>query len=85
MYFIKMFYYVYLLSPFYFLPFLFSPCFFSTTIVEEDIPSDMVDLVKTKKHELIESVANVDETLGEMFLSDQTPTTEQLMVGQLIN
>lgn len=53
----------------------------STTLVEKDVPPDMMDLVQTKKYELIEAVANVDDSLGELFLSDQTPTPEQLGVN----
>ena len=30
---------------------------------------------------LLETVANVDETLGEMFLEEVQPTEEQLIVG----
>lgn len=33
-----------------------------------------------KRQELIESVSNVDEQLGELFLEEKTPTNQQLMV-----
>lgn len=33
---------------------------------------------KKKRQELIESVSNVDEQLGEMFLDEKVPTTEQI-------
>ena len=54
-------------------------------INEESVPDELKELVQTKRHELIEAVANVDNELGEMFLSDQTPSPEQLMVLILIN
>ena len=33
----------------------------------------------------LETVANVDDVLGEMFLEEIQPTEEQLIVGTLIN
>ena len=52
----------------------------SVDIEEGPVPDDMKDIVRTKRHELIETVANVDDELGEMFLSDQTPSPDELMV-----
>ncbi|KAL0894508.1 hypothetical protein ABMA27_013091 [Loxostege sticticalis] len=40
----------------------------------DEIPQDRRAEVKDKKHELIEHLSNVDETLGELFLEEKTPT-----------
>ena len=40
----------------------------------------MSSLVETKRHELIEAVANVDEKLCDMYLSDQIPSPNELRV-----
>ncbi len=58
--------------------YLLLPC--SVNVEEGAIPDDLKDTVQTKRHELIETVANVDNELGEMFLSDQTPSPDELMV-----
>ena len=50
------------------------------TVDEREVPSALRDLVQAKRRELVEAVANVDEVLGEMFLSDQTPSPEELTV-----
>lgn len=44
------------------------------------IPSDMLAEAKDKRQELIETVSNVDDQLGEMFLEEKKPNNEQLMV-----
>jgi elongation factor G len=38
----------------------------------EEVPSDMEALVAEKRHELIETVSEVDDILAEAFLSDET-------------
>lgn len=43
----------------------------------------MVSLVETKRRELIEAVANVDEQLCDLFLSDQTLSSDQIKVNIL--
>ncbi|KAF2359686.1 Translation elongation factor EFG/EF2, partial [Trinorchestia longiramus] len=48
---------------------------------EEPVPDHLVDLVQQRKHELIEAVSNADDEIGEMFLEEKTPTTEQLVAG----
>lgn len=52
-----------------------------TEVVEREVPEEMQDLVAKKRRELIGQVADVDETLGEQFLSDIDPTQEQLMAA----
>lgn len=41
----------------------------------------MVPLVQSKRQELIESVSNCDEVLGEIFLDEKVPTIDQLVAG----
>ncbi|XP_063838958.1 elongation factor G, mitochondrial [Ostrinia nubilalis] len=44
----------------------------------DEIPQDRRAEVKDKKHELIEHLSNVDETLGELFLEEKTPTVSDI-------
>ncbi|KAL5475420.1 hypothetical protein EMCRGX_G025235 [Ephydatia muelleri] len=53
---------------------------FGDKVIVDEVPKDMRDLVAKKRFELVEAVANVDETLGEQFLSDVEPAPEDLMV-----
>ncbi|CAH3145945.1 unnamed protein product [Pocillopora meandrina] len=50
-------------------------------IMEGVIPEDMVNECTTRRQELIETVANVDDTLAEMFLEEIPPTEEQLIAA----
>ncbi|XP_068731323.1 elongation factor G, mitochondrial-like [Montipora capricornis] len=50
-------------------------------VVEGVIPEDTVGECTKRRQELIETVANVDEVLGEMFLEEVQPTEEQLMAA----
>ena len=52
----------------------------STEVQEEEVPGDLQSIVEQRHSELIEAVANADDELGEMFLSDQQPSQDQLMV-----
>lgn len=48
-------------------------------IVEYDqIPGDMVTEAKDKRAELVEYLANADETIGEMFLMEENPTDQDV-------
>jgi elongation factor G len=47
-------------------------------IREEAIPADMLDEAKTRRQEMIEGVAEVDDALGELFLSDSPIDEQQL-------
>ena len=58
-----------------------SVLFVSSQVEERDVPSELVPQVEEKYSELVETVANIDEELGEMFLSDKRPTREQLNVS----
>ena len=49
------------------------------TIVEKDeIPDEVKDLVAERRAKLIETVADVDEEIAELFLEEKEPTQEQL-------
>lgn len=44
-----------------------------------DIPEDMKEQAEKAKNTLVERLSEVDEEMGEMFLMEQKPTTEQLI------
>ncbi|XP_045515545.1 elongation factor G, mitochondrial [Pieris brassicae] len=44
----------------------------------DEIPKDRRTEVDEKRHELIEHLSNVDETLGELFLEERKPTLPEL-------
>lgn len=46
--------------------------------MSEEIPAEVIDLAKTKRAELIETLADVDEEIGEIFLNDEVPTNDVL-------
>jgi len=46
---------------------------FGETVVYEDIPRDMRAEASDARFELVEYLANADETIGEMFLNEETP------------
>ncbi len=45
---------------------------------EGEVPAQMRELVGDKRRELVEVVADVDETLGEQFLADEEPSVDDL-------
>lgn len=49
-----------------------------TVVVKDEIPADLVDLVKEKRQKLIETLADVDDEIAELFLDEQEPTQEQI-------
>ncbi|KTW25820.1 translation elongation factor G [Pneumocystis jirovecii RU7] len=50
-----------------------------TKIVEKDeIPNDIINLVEEKRAELIETLANIDDEIAELFLEEKMPTEEQI-------
>ncbi|XP_077987283.1 elongation factor G, mitochondrial-like [Glandiceps talaboti] len=51
---------------------------FGINVREDDIPQAMRAEATDRRQELIESVANADDELGEMFLEELTPTEEQI-------
>ena len=48
---------------------------------EIPVPEDMVEMLKEKRTHMIESVAEVDEEIMEIFLNDETPNVEQIQAG----
>jgi len=48
------------------------------TVREEEIPADLLEKAKADRLEMIEKVAEVDDALGELFLSDAAITNEQI-------
>ncbi|KAI9706654.1 MAG: Elongation factor G, mitochondrial [Candelina mexicana] len=48
------------------------------TIVEGEIPESVKGLADEKRKTLIETLADVDEEIAEIFLDEQTPSVEQL-------
>lgn len=48
---------------------------------EEEIPSDMVDLVKTHREKLIEEIAATDDNLMEKYLGGEEISVEELKVA----
>ncbi len=42
-----------------------------TTVTEEDIPADMLDLAKAKREEMIENACDVDDSLAEKYLGGE--------------
>ncbi|KAF9132698.1 Elongation factor G, mitochondrial [Mortierella sp. 14UC] len=47
-------------------------------VVERDIPEEFMELAKAKRAELFEHLAEVDEAMSDMFIMEETPTSEQL-------
>lgn len=43
-------------------------------VVSDEIPESVLELATAKRTELIEMLADVDETIGEIVLMDETPT-----------
>ncbi|CAH0700818.1 unnamed protein product [Spodoptera exigua] len=44
----------------------------------DEVPKDKRTEVQERRHELIEHLSNVDETLGELFLEEKTPTVADI-------
>ncbi|XP_063993776.1 elongation factor G, mitochondrial [Diachasmimorpha longicaudata] len=51
---------------------------YGEVVTQGEIPQDMKDEALSKRQELIEHLSNVDETLGELFLSESTPTEQDI-------
>lgn len=55
---------------------------FGLTIREGPVPADMVDSVRKKRHELIECLANSDDEIGELFLSEK-PVPNAVLIAAI--
>ena len=49
-----------------------------TVIETNDFPTDLMDLALEKRAELIETLADVDDEIAEIFLEEEEPTIEQI-------
>jgi len=47
----------------------------------EDIPEDLQEAAKKARHELIERVAENDESIMELYIEDKEPDTEKLIAA----
>lgn len=47
-------------------------------VVKKEIPEELRDLVEEKRAVLIETLADVDDEMAEIFLEEQTPTPQQI-------
>ncbi|KAJ2692126.1 Elongation factor G, mitochondrial, partial [Coemansia spiralis] len=47
-------------------------------VVHEDVPAHLVEKVQAARDELTSVLAEVDDEIGELFIDDTAPTTEQL-------
>ena len=54
--------------------------FSSQSMRYDEIPAEMRAEAADRRQELVECVANADETLGEMFLEEKIPTIGDLKV-----
>ena len=48
------------------------------TVVEGEVPENLVEPAQTARTELIEYLANIDEEIGEQFLMEEIPSVEQI-------
>ncbi|CAH1645129.1 unnamed protein product [Spodoptera littoralis] len=51
---------------------------YGESIRYDEVPKDNRAEVQERRHELIEHLSNVDETLGELFLEEKTPTVADI-------
>jgi elongation factor G len=47
-------------------------------VVKDEIPADLVDFAKEKRQKLVETLADVDDEIAELFLDEQEPTNAQI-------
>ena len=48
---------------------------------EEAIPAELAEISATKRHEMIATLAEVDDEIAEIFLNEKTPTEEQIFAA----
>lgn len=51
------------------------------TVREDEIPQDMRVESDERRHELIEHLSNVDDSIGELFLEEKTPNEQDIMAA----
>jgi elongation factor G len=47
-------------------------------VVKDEVPADLIEFAKEKREKLIETLADVDDEIAEIFLEEQVPTPEQI-------
>ena len=52
-----------------------------TVRFEDNIPKEYKKMAEDKRIEMIETLSNVDDELGQMFLEDKQPTVEQILAA----
>lgn len=71
-----------LLSPADCSPFIDPPHLTSIDVIESDeIPADLLPLATEKRQELIEALADVDDTIGDLFLAEEPITPSDLVAA----
>jgi len=53
----------------------------SEKVVADEVPKEMEGLVAEKRHELVETVSEVDDKLAELFLADEPISSSDLEVS----
>ncbi|KAF9106399.1 Elongation factor G, mitochondrial [Mortierella sp. AM989] len=48
-------------------------------VTENEIPEEFLELANTKRAELFEHLAEVDETMSDLFIMEENPTSQQLV------
>ncbi|CAG8464391.1 6285_t:CDS:10 [Funneliformis mosseae] len=48
-------------------------------VVEKEIPEDLIEFSMKKRQELIETLADIDDQIAEIYLNEENPTSQQLM------
>ena len=51
------------------------------TVIEKDIPADMLEQAQEKRQELIAKLADIDDGIGEKFLMEEEPTIPEMMAA----
>lgn len=54
---------------------------FGENIRYDEVPQDYRAMAKDYHHELVEHLANSDETIGELFLEEKTPSEEDILAA----
>ena len=47
-------------------------------VIVEEVPTALLEFAKEKRNELIESLANVNEVIEDLYLNEKTPAKEQI-------
>lgn len=50
-------------------------------VVKDEIPAEVKEVAQTRRQKLIETLADVDEEIAEIFLDEKEPTKEQIIAA----